>query len=154
MTSAIHSPGACVGVRRLRTYFEKEFTSALDVECVGRTAFVSTSPETELSTGVNGAVHDAMWRGHGGWEMTLMPVLFAGFGWLIDGWLGTTPIFIVVLAIVGFAGSVANQYFQYRYRMEQANAERLAIRNERPAPTLLATEKRHDRESAIAEAGS
>lgn len=69
-------------------------------------------------------VNDALWRGHGGWEIALTPVLFGGFGWLLDGWLNTRPVFVVVLAIVGLAGSVANQYYQYRYRMEVASVER------------------------------
>ncbi len=98
---------------------------------------MSRPTDTELNTGVR----DAMWRGHGGWEMTLMPVLFGFFGWVIDGWLGTTPIFTVALVIVGFAGSVANQYYQFKYRMAQATEERLANRAAHEAPTLLATKK-------------
>lgn len=73
---------------------------------------------------INTGVHDAMWRGHGGWEMALTPVLFGAVGWLLDGWLGTRPIIMVVGVVVGLAGSVANQYYQYKYRMEIATEER------------------------------
>jgi hypothetical protein len=73
---------------------------------------------------INKGMHDAMWRGHGGWEMSLTPVLFGAIGWLIDGWIGSRPIVTVIAAVIGLAGSVANQYYQYNYRMEIAGAER------------------------------
>lgn len=75
-----------------------------------------------------------MWRGHGGWEMALMPVLFGLIGWIVDGWLDTRPVVTVVAAVVGLAGSVANQYYQYKYRMEvaaRARAESTAGREAR-----------------------
>jgi len=65
-----------------------------------------------------------MWRGHGGWEMALTPVLFGWLGWLIDGWLDTRPAFMIGGVFIGLAGSVANQYYQYKYRMEIATEER------------------------------
>ena len=73
---------------------------------------------------INMGVHDAMWRGHGGWEMALTPVLFGWLGWLVDGWLETRPVFMIIGVIAGLGGSVANQYYQYRYRMELATQER------------------------------
>ena len=73
---------------------------------------------------INAGVHDAMWRGHGGWEMALTPVLFGGLGWLVDGWFDTRPIVTVLAVLVGLGGSVANQYYQYKYRMEVATEER------------------------------
>ncbi len=69
-------------------------------------------------------MHDAMWRGHGGWEMALTPALFGLIGWAIDGWLGTTPIITIVAAIIGFGGSVANQYYRYNDRMAALDEER------------------------------
>ncbi len=77
---------------------------------------------------VNRGVHDAMWRGHGGWEMSLTPVLFGAFGWMLDGWIGIRPVLTVVFAIMGLAGSVANQYFQYTHRMRVLAEERTAAR--------------------------
>lgn len=65
-----------------------------------------------------------MWRGHGGWEMALTPVIFGSLGWLVDGWLGTRPFIMIIAAIVGLAGSVANQYYQYTFRMEQESQDR------------------------------
>ena len=85
-----------------------------------------TQPHT-----ISSGMHDAMWRGHGGWEMSLMPVVFGGIGWFVDGWLGTRPVFTIVLAIAGLVGSVANQYYQYRYRMEVATELRRAAQDGR-----------------------
>lgn len=74
-------------------------------------------------------MHDAMWRGHGGLEMAVSPLLFGFGGWFLDGWLDTRPVFTVIGAIVGLTGSVANQYFQYTHRMRVLAEERAAARD-------------------------
>jgi hypothetical protein len=79
-----------------------------------------TSQDSEVST----TMHDAMWRGHGGWEMALTPALFGFVGWLADGQFGTAPVLTVLAALVGFGGSVANQYYRYSDRMQELEAER------------------------------
>lgn len=73
---------------------------------------------------LNMTMHDAMWRGHGGWEMAMTPALFGFLGWLVDGWLGTTPFIMIIAAVVGFGGSVANQYYRYTDRMAALETER------------------------------
>ena len=93
----------------------------------------------------NTAIADAMWRGHGGWEMALSPVIFALGGWYLDGVFGTEPVLIVVGAVVGLVGSVVNQYFQYKHRMAVATEERRARRLESTAgfaPTADTSEVR------------
>lgn len=72
------------------------------------------------------AMRDAMWKGHAGFELALVPVFFALVGWVIDGSLGITPVLTIVLAIVGLGGAVANQYYRYVDSMEAATAQRLA----------------------------
>lgn len=67
-----------------------------------------------------------MWKGHGGYEIALTPVIMGGFGWLVDQLFGTSPVFIVVFAVVGLFGAVANQYYRYKFAMEKATAERMA----------------------------
>lgn len=84
----------------------------------------SDNVETAQPDTINTGVHDAMWRGHGGWEMALMPVLFGLIGWVVDGWLDTRPFITVLAAVIGLGGSVANQYYQYRYRMDLAARDR------------------------------
>ncbi len=55
-------------------------------------------------------------------EMVLTPALFAVFGWLLDRWLGTTPLFIFVLAGVVGAYEVWKLWFNYTERMKSFEA--------------------------------
>ncbi len=41
-------------------------------------------------------------------EMAAGLAVGAGLGWLLDSWLGTRPVFIAVLAMMGFAAGVLN----------------------------------------------
>jgi hypothetical protein len=93
---------------------------------------------------LNTTLRDAMWRGHGGWEMALTPALFGFLGWLIDGWLGTSPFLMILAAILGLAGSVANQYRRYVDRMNVVSQERLAAREAK----FPAAEKRFSKNEA------
>lgn len=71
-------------------------------------------------------MRDAMWRGNGGYEIAFTPVLFGLAGWRLDLWLGTKPLFIVALALLGLVGAIANQYYRYREQMDRASTERRA----------------------------
>ena len=61
-------------------------------------------------------------RSTGSYELVLSPVILGVFGWLLDGWLGTTPIITVIAVVVGLAGAVAKLY--YGYEAEMAEHER------------------------------
>ncbi len=54
-------------------------------------------------------------------EFVVAPVLFGLIGWLIDGWLGTAPIFMVSLGVLGFIGAGVANY--YRYMAKTAHDE-------------------------------
>lgn len=41
-------------------------------------------------------------------ELVVAVVLGAGVGWLLDRWLGTRPIFLVVLVLLGAAAGIRN----------------------------------------------
>ena len=56
-------------------------------------------------------------------ELALVPVLFAGLGHLLDRWLGTAPIFLVVLVMLSFVGLGAKMYYRYTAQMERHEAE-------------------------------
>ena len=71
-------------------------------------------------------MHEAVWRGNGGLEIVLMPVLTGFLGYLIDGSAGTRPLFMVAFVVLGFVGSVANQYYRYVARMDQLGNDRAA----------------------------
>jgi F0F1-type ATP synthase assembly protein I len=59
-----------------------------------------------------------------GIEMALAFALFVGAGYLLDRWLGTMPIFMIVLAILAGVGFFAKFKYQYDDRMDQLEAER------------------------------
>ena len=99
----------------------------VEVETEGRKLVTSTQHRQENGA-ENTALADAMWRGHGGWEMALTPVVFALGGWYLDGLFGTEPFLIVLGAVIGLVGSVTNQFFQYKHRMAIATEERRALR--------------------------
>ena len=82
--------------------------------------------EASQRSEVNKGMHDAMWRGHGGLEMAVSPLLFGFGGWFVDGWLDTRPVFTIIGAVLGLVGSVCNQYFQYTHRMKMLAEERAA----------------------------
>ena len=73
------------------------------------------------------AMRDAMWRGHGGWEIAFTPAILGFFGFALDQWIGTIPLFTIIGAVLGLFGSVTNQYYRYTASMERATAERLAL---------------------------
>ena len=74
----------------------------------------------------NQLVHDALWRGSGGMEIAVVPVIFGAAGWLLDGAVGTRPIFTVALVVLGLAAAFYNIYFSYTRRMAEATEERNA----------------------------
>jgi len=74
-------------------------------------------------------MRDAMWRGHGGWEIAFTPAILGLFGFAFDQWIGTIPVFTIVGVLLGLFGSVANQYYRYTASMERATAERLALQD-------------------------
>lgn len=60
-------------------------------------------------------------------ELVATPALFAFFGWKIDGWLGTSPVFILVLTILTASYSIYRLMAQYDREMaahEEARIQR------------------------------
>lgn len=43
-----------------------------------------------------------------GTELVVAPAVCGGLGWLLDRWLHTTPIFLVILFILGVAAGIRN----------------------------------------------
>lgn len=55
-------------------------------------------------------------------ELVATPALFAFFGWRIDSWLGTSPVFILILTIFTASYSIYRLLAQYNREMA-AHAE-------------------------------
>ena len=59
-----------------------------------------------------------------GMEIAMAMGLFLGLGWLVDSWLGTRPIFTIVLTLLATVGTFAKIWFSYEERMRTLEAER------------------------------
>lgn len=64
-------------------------------------------------------------RSHGSFELAFAPVILALVGLWIDRRLGTTPAFVITLAVLGFVGVGLKLYYAYRYEMA-GHAQKLA----------------------------
>lgn len=58
-----------------------------------------------------------------GFELVGAPVLFALLGFLLDRWLGTTPLLTIVLAVFALAGSAYMLWFRYDEQMKAHEAD-------------------------------
>ena len=58
-------------------------------------------------------------------ELAAVPAIFAGLGYLVDGWFGTRPIFMIALVVFALVGIFARMWFGYdlEMRAHEATAE-------------------------------
>jgi F0F1-type ATP synthase assembly protein I len=52
-------------------------------------------------------------------EIALLPAVFGSLGWAIDRWLGTTPLFLIVLLVFSFAGLLVRTWVGYDAEMRR-----------------------------------
>ena len=50
-------------------------------------------------------------------EIAVVPVIFAAFGWLVDWLIGTPPVFLAIFAVLGLVGTFAKLYYGYNREM-------------------------------------
>ncbi len=55
-------------------------------------------------------------------ELVLTPALFAVFGYFLDRWLGTSPLFVLLLAGIVVVYEVWKLWFNYTARMQELEA--------------------------------
>ncbi len=78
--------------------------------------------DTHQPTDPTSIAHEAtrsLHRSHGSFELAMAPAILALLGLWLDRTVGTVPLFTLLFAVVGIAGSVAKIYFQYRSSMEE-----------------------------------
>jgi ATP synthase protein I len=51
-------------------------------------------------------------------EFAATVLVFSGIGWLLDRWLGTAPVLIVVLSLFGFVGVCLRTVYRYKEKVE------------------------------------
>ena len=61
-------------------------------------------------------------------ELVLTPAIFGFFGWLLDRWLGTVPIFMIVMVVLGLIGVFCRLRYSYEAKMREHEEARLAQR--------------------------
>jgi len=61
-------------------------------------------------------------RSHGSFELAFAPVLLALGGLWLDRTIGTVPVFTIVLAFLGLAGTSVKLYYSYRHTMSELDA--------------------------------
>ena len=62
-------------------------------------------------------------------EFAMITALFFGAGWLVDNWLGTIPLFMIVFTVLAAVGLFAKSKYRYDEKMERLDAERRGARN-------------------------
>ncbi len=58
-----------------------------------------------------------------GFEFVVTIAIFTGLGWLLDRWLGTAPLFIIVFTVLAFVGNFARMWYSYDAAMTKLEAE-------------------------------
>ncbi len=72
---------------------------------------MNTSQRSEFQQGVN--------RSTGSYELVFSPVILSLLGLWLDRTVGTTALFAVLFAILGFIGSAILIYFRYSAEMAE-----------------------------------
>jgi len=73
---------------------------------------VDRNDRKELHQGFGNAMELAV-------ELVGTPFIFGFLGWLLDRWLGTAPLFLVVLGLFGIVGMGLKTYYEYAEKMRQ-----------------------------------
>jgi F0F1-type ATP synthase assembly protein I len=59
-------------------------------------------------------------------EFAVIMALFFGIGWLLDNWLGTVPLFMIVFTLLAAVGLFAKSKYRYELKMAEHDAQRRA----------------------------
>ncbi len=73
-----------------------------------------------------------------GIEAAVIIALFLGLGYVLDRIVGTTPVFMIIMTMVGAIGLFAKLKYRYDDRMDELEAER------RASTASAATSRRRD----------
>lgn len=79
-------------------------------------------------------------------ELVAAVAVGTGIGWLLDGWLGTRPLMLVVFVLLGAAAGVMNVYRTAKELDRAAKARRAAALAARTSPGVPGVERETGRE--------
>ena len=71
----------------------------------------------ELNRGLGDALAQAV-------DVAGTTAIFFFFGWLLDRWLGTKPLFMIVLTLFCLIGKIVLMLYSYNDKMKRLEAER------------------------------
>jgi F0F1-type ATP synthase assembly protein I len=71
-----------------------------------------------------------------GMDLALTIALFLAVGWLLDSWLGTSPLFKIVLLVIAAVGSFTRMKYSYEASMERLEADRRQRTQRTPSSTI------------------
>jgi F0F1-type ATP synthase assembly protein I len=74
-----------------------------------------------------------------GLAMVAVPVVFGLLGSLLDGRIGTAPVFLLVFAAFGVAGAFASAFYRYEARINRQEAGKPWTRRNSRAETESVT---------------
>lgn len=95
----------------------RAFTSAADNDVAGTEHEVPLKHPTRQIVAADSALGKGL-------DIALTLAIFFGIGFGLDRWLGTTPLFMIVLSVVAAVGLVARTWSRYEAAMQQHEAER------------------------------
>ena len=76
---------------------------------------------------------DAIGRGM---DLVLVTVLFVGIGYGLDRWLGTKPVFMIVMLGIGVVGQFVAMRYRYEATMQNLEAQRAASTRAKAQPVV------------------
>ena len=71
-------------------------------------------------------------------ELALTPAVLGVGGWALDSWVGTTPLFTLVLALLGVIGTSLSLWYRYDAAMRAQEAAVAEARAARPPRRRMA----------------
>lgn len=95
--------------------------------------FVPLPRAKRASKSLAGGSTDSLGRGM---DVALTLGVFLVLGWLLDRWLGTAPLFMIVLSVLSVTGQFIRMKYTYDAEMERLEAERLAGRRAVPSSSM------------------
>ena len=59
-------------------------------------------------------------------DVALVTLVFLGVGYLLDRWLGTKPVFMIIFVVLALIGEFVRFWYDYDARMKDLEAQRAA----------------------------
>ena len=70
-----------------------------------------------------------------GIDVALVTLVFLGVGYMLDRWLGTKPVFTIILVVLALIGEFVRFWYDYDARMKVLEAQRAAGLRSSASPT-------------------